>query len=171
MILSTIINTIRQNGINEELNSDYKLNIEISNVFNVISILLTFPFILILRETPKASILASIPILAFIASLLLIRYQQYKIGRLVFSLTTPTTIYILAALLYNDYGTDGMAVKFLLIADVMLPFMVFCNKEWKMIVPILLINLFYLVSFNYVNEILNITNIKYISYNPPNATS
>ena len=159
MILKKLINQIKQNGITDGLSLESKLNIEISNVFNVMFIFLLLPFVFIFRETPLASLLASLPLVVFVISFVLVRFHYYQLGRFLWSITIPTIIYFVAASLYNDGGTDGMAAKFLLIADVMLPFMVFSKKEWKLITPILLINLFYLITFNYANKILNIPTV------------
>ncbi len=158
-MIKNLFNKIKQNGITPELSLENKLNIEISNIFNALFIFLVFPFIIIFYKTPLASLLSGFPIIAFITSLVLVKHHQYKTGRLIFSVTTPTTIYFVAALLYNDSGTDGMAAKFLLIGDLMLPFIVFSKKEWRFIVPLLLITLFYLITFNYTNSLLNIPSV------------
>lgn len=154
--VKAIFEAIKNNGINHELSAESKQNLEISNVFNVFFMLLVIPFVLIFRVSPIASLITSIPILAHLISFLLVRNQNYKLGRLIFSTTTTTTVYFVAALLYNDDGTDGMAAKFLMLGTIMLPFIVFSVKEWHLTILVLCLNLFYLVSFNYTNAKLNL---------------
>jgi signal transduction histidine kinase len=101
-----------------------------------------------------ASLLAAIPILFHVTSLILIKYHYHLLGRLIFSITTPTAVYFIAALLYIDDGTDGMAAKIIIIGSILMPFMVFMEKEWKYTLIVLVLYLSYLISFNYMNDLI-----------------
>lgn len=157
-----IIRKIKLNGIKPNLPAELKQNLEISNIFNVIDIILVFPFIILFRESPIASMLTAIPIFAHLLSFMLIRYHQYNIGRFIYSITTATTVYFVAALLYTDDGTDGMAAKFLILGAIIMPFIVFTKKEWKLTLSALSLDLFYIISFNTLNKLLSLPNIHHV---------
>lgn len=154
-----IIRKIKNNGIKPNLPEELKQNLEISNIFNVIDIILVFPFIILFRESPVASLLTAITILAHLLSFILVRYHQYNIGRFIYSITTATTVYFVAALIYSNDGTDGMAAKFLILGAIIMPFIVFTKKEWKFTLLALSIDLFYIVSFNSLNVLIDLPNI------------
>lgn len=154
-----IFRKIKRNGIQPNLPQELKQNLEISNIFNVIDIILVFPFIILFRESPLASLLTSMTILAHILSFMLVRYHKYNWGRFIYSITTATTVYFVAALIYVDDGTDGMAAKFLILGTIIMPFIVFTKKEWKFTLIALFLDLFYIISFNYTNDLLGLPNI------------
>lgn len=154
-----IIRKIKSNGIKSNLPAELKQNLEISNIFNVIDIVLVFPFIILFRESPIASMLTAVTILAHLTSFMLVRYHQYNIGRFIYSITTATTVYFVAALIYTDDGTDGMAAKFLILGAIIMPFIVFTKKEWKFTLLALSVDLGYIISFNYLNNLLDLPNI------------
>lgn len=155
-----ILIKIRSNGIQPNLPLELKQNLEISNIFNVIDIFLVFPFIILFRHSPLAALLTAMPILFHTLSFVLIRYHKYDLGRFIYSITTATTVYFVAALIYNDGGTDGMAAKFLIHGTIIMPFIVFTKKEWKFTLMALLLDLFYIISFNYMNGLLSLPNIQ-----------
>ncbi len=150
---------IKSNGIQPNLAQELKQNIEVCNIFNILDIFLVFPFIYLFRESPSASLLTAMPIFFHLLSFVLIRYHQYNLGRFIFSITTATAVYIIAALIYNNNGTDGMAAKFLIHGTIIMPFIVFTIKEWKYTLIALSLDLFYIISFNSANELLNLPNI------------
>lgn len=157
--MKEIISIIKSNGIKSDLPKELKQNLEISNIFNVIDMFLVIPFIILFWESPIASILTSITILAHLLSFILIRYHKYDVGRFIFSITTATTVYFVAALIYNDDGTDGMAAKFLILGTIIMPFIVFTRKEWKYTMTALFLDLFYIISFNYMNGLIGLPGI------------
>ena len=152
---------ILNNGINPDFSDSLIRNIKITNVFNVIFLLLVIPFTILFHDSSIAVIFTTLPIWMHILSFILIRKGIHKAGRFIFAITTPTAVFFVAALIYIDGGTEGMAAKFLILGTIILPFLVFDFKEWKYIISVIIIDFFCVFSFDYVNMAipLNITEI------------
>ena len=157
--MDELIKRIMNSGITSDYSVEFIHHIRISNIFNVIFIFLVFPFIFIFRESPLASLIATMPILFHVISFILIKYHRHKAGRFIFSIATPTSVYFAAALIYIDDGTDGMAAKFLILGTIILPFIVFMKNEWKYTLIVLTLNFSYLISFNHINDLLVLENL------------
>ncbi len=150
---------ITQNGILSEYHDELKENIRLTNVLNIAFILFVFPFFYIFRKSSEAMLITSIPIFLHILSLILIGVKLNKIGRFLFSITTSTSVYIIASFIYIDNGTDGMAAKFLMLGTIILPFAVFEFKEKKFIAIAIILDFMYMISFNYMNSILTLKDL------------
>ncbi len=156
-----IITYIKKNGIKENYSEELNRYIQISNIFNIIFLFLVLPFIFLARNSPLAMLITSVPILLHAISFILTGLDRHKIGRFIFSITTATSVYFVAALTYIDSGTDGMAAKFLILGAIILPFIVFKSNEWKYTLFVIIIDLLYIITFNYLNDLLTLKSIDY----------
>ncbi len=157
--MKKLINIIKSNGVHKNYTDELNQYIETVNVFGLVFIFLTIPFIFIFHKSFYAQIIIVIPIFFQIISFILLKLKFHKTGRIIFSINTSTSVYLIAALVYIDNGTDGMAAKFLILGSAILPFITFKKEEWKYLVLVLILILAYLLTFNYVNNMLNLKSI------------
>ncbi len=148
-----------QNGIKQEYSSELKLNIRIANVLNVIFILLVIPYILIYFDYGKVVWLTSILILIHLISLVFIHFHLHKTGRFILSVNTGFSVLLIASMTFISDATDGMAPKIRMLGGVAVPFVVFSLKEKKYIIAAIMLNLLFIFSFNYLNNILNLDEV------------
>ncbi len=160
-----IFKKITSLGIDPSYDTELKGHIELTNIFNIIFIFLILPFLFVSKNHWHV-ILVTVPIWFHLLSLFLISRKKHVWGRLLFSITTSTSVYFVAALLYLDDGTDGMAAKVLILGSTILPFLVFSFKEAKYIVFIVLLDFFYLLTFNHLNLHVDLA-INPVSYDSP----
>jgi len=157
--MNKIIRHIKFNGIKSSYSKELKHNIEIANIFNVIFIIAVLPFTFFFRASTNAILLTIIPILLHTISIATIKHHTNKLGRFIFSITSPISIYIIGTFTYISTSTGGIAVNILIISTIILPFMVFNNKEWKLITLIVFIDLLLMGTFNIINKQLAKYNI------------
>ncbi len=157
--MKKLINIIKNNGVDKNYTDELNQYIETVNIFGLVFIFFTIPFIFIFHKSFSAQIIITIPIFFQIISFILLKLKFHKIGRIIFSINTSTSVYLIAALVYINNGTDGMAAKFLILGSAILPFITFKKEEWKYLVIVLLLILTYLLTFNYINNILNLKSI------------
>ncbi len=151
--MKKIIKKIIRNGLRTDYNKELKRAIKLVNILNLLFIFLVIPFLFIVRESISGVLIISIPIWLHLISFILLKYNCHKIGRAIFSITTPTTVFFVASMLYSDAGTGGMAAKFLIIVGVIFPFLAFEAKDWKISISLILIIFFYIFIFDYYNSI------------------
>ena len=113
-----------------------------------------FPFLILFKGSFFAVLFTSIPVFLHIISLLLIKFNANITGRFLFSITTAVSVYFAGAFIYIDDGTDGMAAKILITGTITLPFIVFKLKQWRIILLVILIDLFLISTFNFINKSL-----------------
>ncbi len=148
-----LIKIITNNGIKNEYSQELKRSINLTNVLNFTFIIFVLPFLYIFKQSFNAVLITTIPIWLHIISFILIKYDFHKIGRAIFSLTTATTVFFVACMVYVDDGTYGMAAKFLIIVGVIFPFIAFEAKDWKISFPLILLIFAYIYFFDYYNSV------------------
>ena len=153
--MKKIIKYIKKSGIKENYSDELKQNIQVSNIFIIIYIFLTVPFIILFRNSFYAILVTTFPMILHITSFILIKFNLHKIGRFVFSITSAIFTFIIGTLLYIDDGTDGMVVKFIIIGSIILPFIVFKTNERILTFISLLIHIVLILIFNIVNNLVS----------------
>jgi serine phosphatase RsbU (regulator of sigma subunit) len=151
--MSNFITNIKESGTKPEYSEQLNNNIQITNIFIFVYIVLVVILVFFFKSSSKAALIVSSPILVHLSSFFLIRFNKHIAGRLLFSLTGAAATYIIAVLLYNENVSDGMGAKFLIFGSIILPFIVFSSKERAYSVVVILFQLILIFSFNYVNDI------------------
>ncbi len=154
-----ISSKIANSGVHKKNSTEINKLIEISNIFNLLFILPVLPFIFFARTIPSALTLTFLPILLHLISFLIVNIGYHKLGRFIFAITTATSVYFVGAFSLITEATDGMAVKFLILGTILLPFVIFTKKEWKLTIATLAIDLFYISTFNFANKHINLGDV------------
>ncbi len=153
-------NIIINNGIKKEYSNELKGSIKIANATIMLSIIFVLPFLIYFTHSLILFSLELIPLVLFIFSFMLIKFNKQKIGRFLFSITTTISIFFLSALFHIDDADHGFTAKFLILASIIIPFIIFTTREVKFIVIIVIIDVIFLFSFDYINSIITITDLK-----------
>jgi len=145
-------NIIKNNGIKEEYSDELKGHIQIASAFIILSVFFVIPFLIYFINSLLIVTLSFIPITLYTISFLLIKFYKHKAGRFLYSITASLVLFFFSGLLYIENATDGFSAKFLIIASLAIPFLVFTTKETKLIILAIVIDAFFLFSYDYFSE-------------------
>ncbi|MBN2663029.1 MAG: SpoIIE family protein phosphatase [Bacteroidales bacterium] len=154
--MQKLLEKIKVSGTNPLFSEELNRVISLTNYFVFLYVFLTIPFVLFFLSSPIAAAISFVPIVIHFFSFFLIKFKKHTVGRLLFSSTSSIATYIIAILLYNDNLTDGMGAKFLIFGSIILPFVIFISKEWIYSLLVIILQLFLIFSFGYINSIVDI---------------
>jgi signal transduction histidine kinase len=154
--MKKIVAFIRLNGFNSNYSLELVRNIKLTNIFIAIFSLLVIPFAILFYRSLAATLTCLSTIVIHSISFALIRFHKHKAGRFLFSITPALATYIIGILLYNENLSDGMGAKIIILGTIIIPFVVFSAKERVLTILLLIVLLSLILSFNYVDSIIDI---------------
>ncbi len=148
-----------RNTIKDDYSQELRMHIRNAILINFILIFFVILVALLMIKSPNAVLLMLIPLFLHLFSLFLIRFHYHKLGRFLLSITTSSTVYFIASYIYI-HPTVALPAKFLMLISIIVPFSVFSTKEKPFIFSSVLLTIFYLITFDYMNNLLNLSNIQ-----------
>ena len=157
---SEIDNQLDGQYIDIELNHNKQVAYFVSYLF----IFLSLPFlVVVLHKIPNVSLLLlrAFPLFLGIAAWILLKYDHYKIARIILTLGAPFTVTLLTLIFIppNEFHQYDYIPKIWIITSIIIPFLLYKYEEWLQITVILLINIILFFAFDRLNQIFNITLI------------
>lgn len=151
--------------INEQLTDlELKHNIRIAYFITYLFILLAIPFLMVVlfkTQSLTLLIIRSTPLLIGITAWILLKYNYYKIARIILALGAPLTATLLTLVFIpkSEISDYNFIPKIWIVTSLIIPFLLYKYEEWKQITVILLFNIILFFAFDKLNQILNISLI------------
>ena len=149
---------IYYNGIKEEYPPGLKIHIRNANLLILLYLALSIPFIFLNLQNLEITLFRSIVLLPAFLTWFFLRIGWQQIGRIFSAFIFPTIIYILGSVMHPLDKACNIS-KVWLVSSAVLPFLVLKLDEWKYIIALLVLDLFYIVTFDKVNHLINIPYI------------
>ncbi len=105
-----------------------------ANRVAVAYLVLSIPFLLLLRSSITAMLLTITPLFTYTIALLLVRRGLHQLGRLLIANLYPFNIYVTWSLVYINAGDSAIAAKVLMLGCIVAPLVIFGFTEFYQII-------------------------------------